>query len=133
MPMITAGSGSRNTKVPWYIAVYVGSEELGWVQDPNAGRIECRVWDMLRYDRCYPASNGERFEEMGFILLKQPYQQDVKGGFTVGRWESMGFKTLFFGPASLSGSPSFNLEEACRNYAHEVTLRKREKERGNHG
>lgn len=130
MPAPKKGSTTA-TRCDWYLAVYVGNDKLGWVEDPNAGRLESRMWDMLRYDRCYPASNGERFRDMGFYLLKQPYQKDIMGGFTLGRWESKGFKYLIQGPASTSGSVSFAMEEHCREYANDILIRQRERERGN--
>ena len=126
-------AGPMLSRCDWYLAVYVGTDELGYTQDPNAGRVECRAWDMLRYDRCYPASNAERFEKMGFLLFKQPYQKDIRGGFTTARWESFGFRDYLVAPATPNGSIPFSLEENCREFAQQRVLRKREKARGNHG
>jgi hypothetical protein len=46
------------------------------------------TWDMLRYDACYPISNAPD----GWVILKQPYRDGIRGGFTIERWESFGFR-----------------------------------------
>ncbi len=45
-----------------------------------------RLWDMLRYDRCFPMSNAPT----GWTILVQPYIDGIRGGFTAGRWQSFG-------------------------------------------
>ena len=72
-----------------FLAIYIGNE------DQNAGRVEARAWDMLRYDRCHPLGSQDRFQALGFLILIQPYVKDMRGGFTLARWVSHGFKTLF--------------------------------------
>lgn len=96
-----------------FLAVYVGAE------DQNAGRVESRMWDMLRYDRCHPLHNADRFEAMGFVILIQPYVKDMKGGFTDGRWDSHGFRIRFTEMSDTRHIP-FKLEERCREYAEKV-------------
>lgn len=80
-------------KAEWYLAVRDDDRD-----------IPSRVWDMLRYDSCYPVSNAPS----GWVVLKQPYRDGIKGGFTLARWSSFGFRDLPMAPAPLGhpGIPS---------------------------
>ena len=65
--------------------------------------VASQAWDMMRYDRCYPASNTPS----GWIVFIQPYRESVRGGFTIDRWTSFGFRNIVTGTApTSSGIPS---------------------------
>lgn len=75
---------ARSTKVHHYIAF------------PDVASADT-LWDMLRYDRCHPVSNTPQ----GWMVLKQPYLEGVRGGFTVARWESFAIRFALGATASV--------------------------------
>ncbi len=84
---------SGTTKVDHYIAFRTRERSA----DSDA------AWDMMRYDRCYPASNTPS----GWLVFLQPHLDGVKGGFTVARWESFGFRNPILGSTTTrSGIPT---------------------------
>lgn len=56
------------------------------------------IWDMLRYDRCHPVSNAPS----GWIVLVQEPLKDMKGGFTIPRWNSFGFRIIYLWESATS-------------------------------
>lgn len=93
-------------KLDWYIAF------------PDADRIESQIWDMMRYDRCYPHTFNAA---PGWVVLKQPYLEGVSGGFTLKRWESFGIRN----PVVVSAYPGygspFELADLIRQSAKQVS------------
>jgi hypothetical protein len=77
-------------KVEWYLAVR------------NEPDLPARVFDMLRYDACFPISNAPD----GWVVFRQPYREGHRGGFTVARWASFGFRHLV-AVEGQKGEPSF--------------------------
>jgi hypothetical protein len=72
-------------KANHFLAVYVGPDR------EKRERAMVRMWDMLRYDGCYPVTVN--MPDAGdFIVLRQDYMKDRAMGFTTARWESMGFR-----------------------------------------
>ena len=97
-----------------FLVVYVGDD------DPNAGRIESRMYDMMRYDRCHPMTLPDRLHALGFRLMLQPYVKDMRGGFTVARWASHGFRTLFEGKSTTRHLPD-ELEKMMLDFEQRKT------------
>lgn len=78
--------------------------------DPENDRFEQRMWDMLRYDRCYPVNMPGIPDN--WVVLKQPYLKDLKPGFTLGRWRSFGYVHLV--------EVHLSLLESDYTFAHQV-------------
>lgn len=79
-------------KMEWYLAVREDGPDLA-----------ARVYDMLRYDSCYPMANAPR----GWSVFRKPYREGMKGEFTLARWASFGFRTPIVARAvEGSGLPS---------------------------
>lgn len=65
----------------WFIAIPDGVHE-----ERSHTDLKMAVWDMLRYDRCFPESN----QPHGWLVFRQPEEKGIQGGFTKKRWASFG-------------------------------------------
>lgn len=82
-----------------------------YIAFPDKDVDKAYLWDMLRYDACYPVSNAPD----GWIVLKQPAVKDVKGGFTLDRWRSFGIRNPIVAESDLNaGLPFFILDQISR-------------------
>lgn len=103
---------ARGGKVTHYIA-------FSTADHPHRRSMADAAFDMMRYDRCYPATNTPD----GWIVFEQPHQDGIQGGFTVARWESFGFRNPVLGSRGMaegSGIPTvmrFEFEKREANAA----------------
>lgn len=98
-------------KLDWFLAVYVGDSE----------RYAEGMWDMLRYDRCYPTSNTHDEQERGWIILTQPYVPGLRGGFRLDRWSSFGFRTVLVASAPTQTGVPWRFRELIQETTVKMT------------
>lgn len=88
---------TRTKKLDLYLAVPLpGDYETAAFRD--------RAWDMLRYDRCYPFTEGS---PQGWVVFKQPYREGAPGRWTLDRWRSFGFQRFQMATAPVGEPPTF--------------------------
>jgi hypothetical protein len=87
-------------KINHFIAIPLFSKTGDTLDSLQENSLKLSIWDMLRYDSCYPMPNAPS----DFLILMQPYRVGARGGFTIDRWKSFGITRCVTGEAEVGYS-----------------------------